>query len=37
MAVGWNWTNSASPIMAPARAAMAMDSPRAYGGLVVTA
>jgi L-aspartate oxidase len=37
IAVGWNCTNSASAMTAPARAAIAMPSPRACGGLVVTA
>ena len=36
-AVGWNWTNSTSATATPARSAMAMPSPVASSGLVVTA
>ena len=36
-AVGWNWVNSMSATATPARSAMAMPSPVASSGLVVTA
>ena len=36
-AVGWNWKNSTSATGTPARSAMAIPSPVASGGLVVTA
>ena len=36
MAVGWNCTNSGSAIVAPTLAAIAIASPRAVTGLVVT-
>ena len=36
-AVGWNWMNSMSATATPARSAIAMPSPVASTGLVVTA
>ena len=37
IAVGWNWTNSASRMIAPACAAIARPWPRLFTGLVVSA